>query len=328
LGYTKNVLPIYKQALLQQNIPTNSHDPVLLLDHPIIQTAWHILNYLSDVEANHFDKISQVGILRNPIFNFTESFIDVLVKSREDNIFFEQTIDLFASQNDKTNWLKLTGFLKKWQEQSSKILLAELFQKIMDDIKSDMSAHEMMLCEDFYQLLLIWQKQDLSTLRLAKAFLKNLPHQDITATFSQNNSIGVRMMSIHAAKGLEFDHVFLVPGKHRNNESPLFFYKTDHGFLFKTHDAGKAKTLKYQLEETENFILEKSEKSLKEKEELARLVYVALTRVRKKLYIFCDKPTQTLLKALKENPDDVSALKSYNDWLYYALSNFSCSALR
>lgn len=328
LGYTRNILSVYKQALAQQNIPTNSHDPVLLLDNPLIQTAWHVLNYLSDVEARHFDKISQIGILRNPVFNFTESFIDVLVKTRADNIFFEQTIDLFASQHDKTNWLRLTGFLKKWQELSSKLLLAELFQKILDDIKPDMSASEMMLCEDFYQLLLVWQKQDLSTLMLARPFLKNLHNQDISATVSRNNSEGVRLMSLHAAKGLEFDHVFLIPGKHRNNESPLFFFKKNQGFLFKTHDANKEKTLKYQLEETENFALEKSDKTIQEKEELARLVYVALTRVKKNLYIFCAQPTQILQKALKSNPDDVTTLKSYDDWLYYVLSNFSCSALR
>lgn len=328
LGYTRNVLSIYQQALEQQNIPTHSHNPILLLDHPLIQTAWHILNYLGDLETGHFDKISQVGMLRNPVFNFSESFIHILVKARADNIFFEQTIDLFTSQSDKTNWLTLTSFLKKWREWAAKLSVAELFQKIIDDIQPDMHADEMMLCEDFYHLLLSWQKQDLSTLQLARPFLKNLHNQNILTTSSQNNSSGVRLMTLHAAKGLEFDHVFLVPGKHRNNESPLFFFKKDQGFLFKNHDADQEKALKYRLEETENFTLEKSSKTLQEKEELARLVYVALTRVKKNLYIFCDKPTQTLLKALKENPDGISALKSYNDWLYYVFNNFSCSALR
>lgn len=68
----------------------------------------------------------------------------------------------------------------------------------------------------------------------------------------QKNEDAVKLMTVHASKGLEFDHVFIV-----GMEQDLFPYKR----------------------------MEESDVSTAEEEEERRLFYVAITRARKKLYL-------------------------------------------
>jgi ATP-dependent exoDNAse (exonuclease V) beta subunit len=98
----------------------------------------------------------------------------------------------------------------------------------------------------------------------------------------------VHVMTIHKAKGLEFDHVFL-PGlgrKPRRSSKTLLRWEEnpDFGLLLAPIAERRA-----QVPDPVYAMLEGMEKR-KDKYEVARLLYVAVTRARKKLYCYAYAP--------------------------------------
>jgi len=313
LFFAKGPMDIYQEALQEKGIQTVTESSQSFFENPLILTLWHLLNFL----AGYRDKITQIGILRNPIFSFSESFIDHLMKSGSENLFSEQTIDLFASQKDRATWTKLTHSLQKWQSLSQTLFATELFETISDEIKPEQDLNEILMVQKFKNIIKSWQNQDLYYLQAVIGLLRSMESIQVPYKSLDGPRDGVRLLTIHGSKGLEFDHVFLVPGTKKPNESSLIIYKENEGFIFKTHDCEYEKTLKYQLEETEVYKTTKEVRTNLEKEELTRLIYVALTRAKKSLYFFTERPSQITIKALEKQPNDTTIIKNYNEWIYW-----------
>jgi len=313
LFYAKSPMDYYQQALAKNKIKVLTEPTLSFFDNPLIVTAWHILNYL----AGQQDKITQVGLLRNPIFSFSESFIDHLIKSSSDSIFSEQTIDLFATHKDRETWTELYNKIQRWKTLSQSLFAAELFETIVNEMKPDQDLQEIQLVQKFSSMLRSWQKQDLYSLLNVKSLLKSSESMEMSQKSTDGHAEGVRLLTVHGAKGLEFEHVFVVPGTKKPNDRSLFMFQQEQGFLFKTHDCEFEKTLKYQLEETEAYTEQKEVQKKSDLEELARLIYVALTRAKKCLYLFPERPSLNTLKALEKNTTDTSIIKNFNEWIYW-----------
>jgi ATP-dependent exoDNAse (exonuclease V) beta subunit len=96
----------------------------------------------------------------------------------------------------------------------------------------------------------------------------------------------IQVMTIHHAKGLEFDAV-LIPGLERHSkasEKPLLLWEScplesGHVFLF-----APVHPTQEEADPIYEFIWKKNK--VREKNELARLLYVALTRAKKRLYLY------------------------------------------
>jgi ATP-dependent exoDNAse (exonuclease V) beta subunit len=98
----------------------------------------------------------------------------------------------------------------------------------------------------------------------------------------------VQIMTIHSAKGLEFDHVYL-PGTHRqpggSNEAPLLlwwqreFESGQEAYLL----SAKPALSNEKVQDLYAYL--KAEENERQRQETARLLYVATTRARKSLFI-------------------------------------------
>lgn len=105
---------------------------------------------------------------------------------------------------------------------------------------------------------------------------------EMTSTVLESNGSGpgVQIMTVHASKGLEFDHVF-VAGIHNNGKTPVDKSKIGEDFLsfswkIKKSDKKELKTPWMLLEQTRQKELDFSESK--------RLFYVACTRAKSELY--------------------------------------------
>lgn len=89
----------------------------------------------------------------------------------------------------------------------------------------------------------------------------------------------VQLMTVHGAKGLEFDHVFLVDNLRQQPRSYPVFLTEDHKIGLRVRERGEAKELlDYSL------LLQKSQAD--DLAESMRILYVALTRAKENLHIF------------------------------------------
>ena len=109
--------------------------------------------------------------------------------------------------------------------------------------------------------------------------------RDSDFLFQETNSLsdhdgGIQLMTVHASKGLEFDHVFLVDTvRQLPQDSPGLLLKAGlpPGIRYWEHDK-KVFSSSYQS------LLD--ERRLKDGEESKRILYVALTRAKKSLTVF------------------------------------------
>ena len=137
----------------------------------------------------------------------------------------------------------------------------------------------------------------------------------------------VRVMSIHASKGLEFPVVFLV------NAGSTFSKLDERGTFLADHALGVTLRLRdatgqIQLENPVHTLMKMTLRD-KGREEEMRLLYVALTRARERLYVTGTAPGNTKLyggtawkrveraRALHDRPR-VLACASYLEWLMAA----------
>lgn len=118
-------------------------------------------------------------------------------------------------------------------------------------------------------------------------------------------SAGVRLMTVHRAKGLEFDAVFLVDNRPASvgRDSFVAYYPQGPGFVMKTWNGS-------QLRRFQELKAERDLAPLLAEER--RIRYVAMTRARERLYLTRSTPEARLEETGEPDPKDHVAVLA--DW--------------
>ena len=147
------------------------------------------------------------------------------------------------------------------------------------------------------------------------AFLKNIQRK-MPMLEAVPPTDAVRIMTVHASKGLEFKHVILGNvGKKfdKRDIGGTLLLDSESGLAMKSFDLGEG-----TADDTSLYLRIKKEKEKKLKEEEMRILYVALTRAKKTLHI-CG--------AVKELPQEVCEFpekaERFVDWLYPHVKDFA-----
>ena len=338
--------PVYEQELLNLEIPVFSDSSQEYLDSIEIQTIMSLLKIID----NPMQDIPLVAVLRSYIGKFTDNeLVKIRLTDAYDNFYTcmqKAIIDVEGSLKEKIQ--NFFDNLDKWRKEQEYLSLDELIWKIYSDT-------------GYYNYVGLMPNGDLRQANLKMLFQKAKDYEGAnfkglynfinfidklktssgdmgSAKLIGENDDVVRIMSIHKSKGLEFPVVFLSStGKQFNlndlKEDVLLHQDMGIGAKYIDYD----KQVKY---DTLSKLAIKNKILLETLSEEMRILYVALTRAKEKLFITgvtrdfkkdLEKIDGSIERYPKENgkinPILIKKCKKYLDWilLVYQYEKNLCS---
>lgn len=312
----------YEEAFKQYGVPFVVVKGIGFYQEPEVAMLRALVYFLS----NPRDDYSLYTLLKSPLFNIDESTIikiinpvvdisnpikaDCLLSKLQGICFgnshgYHPELDsgsqemLKRVQHDKKRQMeKALTLLQEWLSQLPYIPFSELIEKALIQTKAWRFFSEPQKranIKKFIRLIEDMEAEGKSLYRIKDFLQRTVSKPDEPkANINTEGMDAVKIMTIHASKGLEFPIVF-VPGL----DEP-FISKTDDSLIYDVH--GKL-FLKYLPEpairkQDEDFLLHLR----KEEEEQKRLFYVALTRAEDALFLtglWCEN-NKSFLGLLKE----------------------------
>ncbi|TFG62551.1 MAG: hypothetical protein E4H36_07735 [Spirochaetales bacterium] len=274
---------IYERMFRKFGIPyTTQQARTLFLEAPF-NDMYNILR----IAVYPGDRASYAAFLRSPFAGVSDAGIVKILAAREETAFAGRAEDWGLTPEDRLKFEKGMELFESASALADKITLKELVFHLWYTrgyryhLLKNESSHPYL---DYYDYLsLLAEKADdngLCTAGFLDFLQENLGKYERLEDLEplKEASQGVRIMSIHRAKGLQFPVVILANtgnmGRNENRAKAPFYISRDLG-------------LTIQPDKRENYFYLLCEREAEEKEtaEIKRLLYVALTRTQFHLFI-------------------------------------------
>ncbi len=266
-----------------------------------------IMMSLLRIIDNPFQDIPFVAVLRSPIVGLNETELTQIRIHDRQNDFYGATVSFVDAEFEDPINIRLQGkcvsFLEdldKWREYARKNSVVDLIRRLYAETGylhyvGGMSGGKQRRAnlEALYERAASYDKTSFKGLYRFIRFIDKMQEKDkdlaepISILAEQN---AVRVMTIHASKGLEFPVVFLMDMSKRFNASDwtssyIFDRELGVGLEYRNpSDLTKAQTLVLQAV--------KIHKKQNGYAEQMRLLYVALTRAEQKLFLVGSKKSK------------------------------------
>ncbi len=284
--------PFYEDAFEEAGIPFVTVSGKGFYSRPEIRDLLNMMRALSDPT----DDLSMAGLLRSPAFGLTDA---ALYQLRRDGAGYLQALqaDLsYLNEADRNNALRALKVIQTMQPMVDRVPVAEILKKLVDLInyrailatadsqpveKPGKSARKLSSGTGGR----LWRNIDKllgDAMSSRQVFVRDF--LDYLLTLNEAGSRegeapaeaegAVRLMTIHKAKGLEFELVVMADASRRGiNKPPEFFLQLEIGAAVRLEGT----PLLYRAAKLRDADMEKMENK--------RLLYVALTRAKNKLLI-------------------------------------------
>jgi len=321
----------YQRALEEYDIPYTVIGGVGFYDTPEVQALTNLLRVLGDPK----DDVSLYGVLRSPLFGFSDDRLAPTVADA-DSVWkaLEETDDpqLADAFDLLTTWRTLSGCTTPSDE--GVLPWNRLLSRVIDDtgylasVSADERGRQAVAnVEKFRDQVRTWSENGIHT---AAGLLQRIDRQaEINPREGEadipGDAEGIRIMTIHAAKGLEFP-IVTVP----DLGSDLNFGRSidDHGYVRLVQETDEAPPIPavggphpndaFTIEKTAVHEYADRQSRPQERAEAKRLLYVACTRTRDHLLlcgtheIDIDEETDEIQLSEAEAFTDASR---WRDWL-------------
>ncbi|MCX8014553.1 MAG: UvrD-helicase domain-containing protein, partial [candidate division WOR-3 bacterium] len=275
---TRTHLTAYEDALRKYQIPFIVVKGVGFYDTLEVTLLRSILNFLVDLN----DSFSLYLILKSPLFNLSEKEILLISQTKEELSLWERFL---VYSKHHPNYQPIIESLNRWRAMLSQRTTSQVIETILDELQAWKIFWEPQRTVNIKKFLRIVEQQELKgahPLLIADYFEKNLKQDEPKANVNTEGRNEVKIMTIHAAKGLQFPIVF-VAGLDQNLEDKG--NKENQALVISEHDENNV----YILYEPDSELRKQSpvfqEKIKKEFEEEKRKFYVAVTRARDALFL-------------------------------------------
>lgn len=311
-----NAVNIYKQ-LIKADIPA-------VIDYKTTTQSCEINDLISFIRIvdNPLDDYEYANALNSALGLLSfEQLAQISQLVLDGNSFFEKTQSYInhpaADDIIKGKLQKFFVLIKKYRILSETLPCGELLLKLMEE-------------KEYERYILALPDGETRQLRLSN-FVSSVASMSLRELINYVNEVGtpeyannysgnaVRIMTMHASKGLEFDVVFLA-----GLNSP--FAKDNDAFLISKRFGPSLKYFDIDEKtatETPLFLAVKNEQLTKNLEEELRLLYVSLTRAKKRLYLVASGIKEA--GKTKFTPFDACCMF---DWIDLALHSVGLSAYK
>lgn len=305
-------LCIFEDALRREGIPFIIVKGIGFYDEPEVAVLRELLSLIIDP----MDDYSLFCLLRSPLFGIDYRTLFRLI-DKGDRPLIEK---IQSAKNKKVK--KAFNLISGWVERSIYTPLALLLEDALSDTGGwshywEKQRHANI--KKFIRLIEQYESQGFSILDIREKLIKARLKDEAKANINTEGMNAVKIMTVHAAKGLQFPMVFLpsLDESHVPMSSPIVI-----------DEEGERISLSYEEDSTKRKKIEPFlKRKEKELEEEKRLFYVAVTRARDFLCMLGamkkEKPPTGRLAYITDNREHLPSLKvitaSEVDELYFTI---------
>ncbi|MBY0580624.1 MAG: UvrD-helicase domain-containing protein [Rickettsiales bacterium] len=253
------------QTLKQNNIPISEENKINFSDDIIILDLLSIIKFFLLPD----DDFNLICLLKSAFFNFTEEQIFKISYNRSEQNVFNRLQNLHP---------ETSNLLKELEECCKNQSLYDFYtdvlykNKFINNFFQEFGTNCQEIIDIFLDKILEFEKQLLGD---KEVFLNWLQYNS-NINVANNNSEGIKIMTIHAAKGLQAPIIILADaGDSENMPNENFFWHNEK-LIIPNVSEYKNNTIKQII----------NQRKVKLKQESLRLLYVAMTRAEDELYIF------------------------------------------
>ncbi len=325
---SKNIVPHITAALKRHGVFCSEDNSTKYFESPDVLLVLCILNAIDNPERD----TSMAGALRSPIFNFT---IDDLLKLR---ITYDESFSLFAAlcayaeeHNDElaTKCKTVKDALEVWQDSAASVSI-DRFLLILFDSEQFISAGIVAHPNDdgeggnllmLYEYARSFENGSFKGLYQFIEYINSIIERGKTLQMGESESTAnkVSLMTMHKSKGLERPVCFVCGTadsiKAKDVKESLVFDKSSGVAMKVSESTGMARINTPMREAIISKII------TKQAEEEMRILYVALTRAREKLYVTASSRSSKLFEHTKNNiaffdrHTVINQCSSYIEWI-------------
>ena len=304
-------LAYYERALERYGIPYRVHAGLGFYERQEIYDLYNILRFL----ANDHDDVALYGVLRSPYFGFSDARLFSIARP-------EKTLYECLQADLGPDAVMAVRLLSSFLSYARRLPPARLIRRIIDEsgifiVFGGMAGGEQAVA-NVEKLIAIARDTASPTL---DGFVEDIGQsiddgdREGDARIDVTDTDAVAIMTVHAAKGLEFP-VVIVPDLAGMPRSGTDTIMIGEGLLIGVKIPNPEND--YEREDTPILRLLVDEYQKMEEAEQKRLFYVAVTRARDHLILCGEAPADT--------PTSLSVAKTRMDWLAYCLDIFGSEA--
>ena len=287
---SRNSLLQVEQALRKWNIPFKTVKGIGYWQQQEIYDFYHLLQFLADPTSDFY----LIALLRSKLFLVPDNVLFHL--SREEGEHYWQKLNAPLkgpyTAKERADLQRIASLLQRWIRLRDLIPLGDLLRMVLDDlnyralITAQINGEQLLAnIEKFIEHVYRFNKSGLNGLLELIAQLEILIDENVNEGEPQINlddKSTVKIMTIHAAKGLQFPVVFIpyLNTKNIDNVRQSVFLEPEIGIATEFR-----KDNKQDLQDFCLLNLLKLEKNKRELAEAKRIFYVAVTRASEHLFL-------------------------------------------
>ncbi len=318
-------IEVLREILENQGIPSQSVDKSDFFENPDILL---VLSLLSTIDNPRLD-IPLAGTLRSPFYDFSFDELITIRRSAEANLSLYDALEQYSTGGDSALCHKCYDFIKSltyWREKAMALPVDKLIQKLYREfsilsLAKDNQENLLRL----YEYARTFESNSFHGLYSFISYINEIIESGAKLEKDNNNaeSNAVHLMTIHHSKGLEFPVCFLYgTGKRFSDrfKREKIQFEASLGLALQLHDnTGFA----YTDTPVRKAIIDK--KLLVEREEEMRVLYVAMTRARERLYVTAEiaspERLENKIRSYVEfgKAYGIYSSSSYLEWIFAAI---------